>query len=246
MPTTARDIWREETSQSCCHGPPVVNKRATGNQLQDLQTTCTVLHRGAAFISPREGIRANSVQGILLNQLLFYNLKVQLKTCRVLPVKERGLTPVAWCQPTDLGCQKQKSWQWSSYTIPPGTTCASAASLLQHPVVLPGAQMLAPAGGNGRGHKCVKVSHLGSLNPGKGLLLLGQEPIPCNAQQNTAQLTLQSTVPRICLSESLLMASAGFGWAIMCWRLDLAIAFLEDKGGLANKCICKAQPASKM
>lgn len=106
--------------------------------------------------------------------------------------------------------------------------------------------MLAPAGGNGRGHKCVQVSHLGSLNPEKSLLLLGQEPIPCNAQQNTVQLTLQSTVLRICLSESLLMASAGFGWAIMCWRLDLAIAFLEDTGGLPIKSICKAQPASKM
>lgn len=240
MPTTARDIWREETSQSCCHGPPVVNKRATGNQLQDLQTTYSVLHRGAAFISPRGGIRANSVQVTLLNHLLFHNLKVQLKTCGALPVKDQGLIPVAWHQPTVLDCQKQKSWQWSSYTILPETTCASAASLLQHHVVLPGAQMLAPAGGNGRGHKCVKVSHLGSLNPGKGLLLLGQEPIPCNAQQNTVQLTLQSTVLRICLSESLLKASAGFGWAIMCWRLDLAIAFLEDTEGLAIKCIWKA------
>lgn len=106
--------------------------------------------------------------------------------------------------------------------------------------------MLAPAGGNGRGHKCVKVSHLGSLNPGKSLLLLGQEPVPCNAQQNTVQLTLQSTVLRSCLSESLLTASAGFGWAIMCWRLDLAIAFLEDTRGLAITYICKTQAASKM
>lgn len=42
------------------------------------------------------------------------------------------------------------------------------------------------------------------------------------------------------------MDSAGFGWATMCWRLDLAIAFLEDKGGLVIKYIYKAQPASKM
>lgn len=186
------------------------------------------------------------MQATLLNQLLFYNLNRQLTTCGELPIKEWGLTPIAWPQPIDLGSQKQKSWERNSYAIPPGTTCASTASLLQHQVVLPEAQMLAPAGGNGRGHKCVKVSHLGRLNPGKSLLLLGQEPIPCNAQQNTEQLTLQSTVLRICLSESLLMASAGFGWATMCWRLDLAIAFLEDKGGLAIKYICKAQPASKM
>lgn len=73
----------------------------------------------------------------------------------------------------------------------------------------------------------------GNPYPGKILLLLGWEPIPCNAQQNTLRLTLQSTVLRICLSESLLRASAGFGWATMCWRLDLAIAFLEDTGGLA-------------
>lgn len=51
---------------------------------------------------------------------------------------------------------------------------------------------------------------------------------------------------RICLSESLLTANAGFGWAIMCWRLDLAIAFLEDTRGLAIKHICKTQAASKM
>lgn len=86
----------------------------------------------------------------------------------------------------------------------------------------------------------------GKPQPWKSLLLLGQEPIPCNAQQNTLQLTLQSTVLHICLSESLLRASAGFGWATMCWRLDLAIAFLEDTGGLAIKHTRKAQAASRM
>lgn len=121
MHTTARDICRDETPQSCCHGPPIVNKRAPGNQLQHLQTTCSVLHRGAAFITLRGGISANSVQWTLLNQLLFYNLNMQLKTCGALPVKEQGFTPVAWPQPTDLGCQKQKSWEWSSYATPPGT-----------------------------------------------------------------------------------------------------------------------------
>lgn len=81
MHTTAKDIRREETLQSCCHGPPVANKRAPGNQLRDLQTTCSVLqHRGAAFITLRGGIRANSVQGTHLNQLLFYSLRVKLKT----------------------------------------------------------------------------------------------------------------------------------------------------------------------
>lgn len=73
----------------------------------------------------------------------------------------------------------------------------------------------------------------GNPQPGKSLLLLGWEPVACNAQQNALRLTLQSTVLRICLSESLLGASAGLGWATMCWRLDLAIAFLEDTGGLA-------------
>lgn len=78
-----------------------------------------------------------------------------------------------------------------------------------------------------------KPKSLGKSQPGMSLLFLGQEPKPCNAQQNTVQLTVQSTVLRICLSESLLKASAGFGWATMCWRLDLAIAFLEDTRGLA-------------
>lgn len=78
-----------------------------------------------------------------------------------------------------------------------------------------------------------KLKSPGKPQPGKSLLLLGREPIPCNTQQNMLQLTLQSTVLRICLSESLLRASAGFGWATMCWRLDLAIAFLEDTGVLA-------------
>lgn len=88
MHATARDIWREEASESCCHVPPVVNKRPPGNQLPDLQTTCSVLHRGAALISPRGGIRANSVQATLLNHLLFYNLNRQLTTCGELPIKE--------------------------------------------------------------------------------------------------------------------------------------------------------------
>lgn len=73
----------------------------------------------------------------------------------------------------------------------------------------------------------------GKPQPRRNLLLLGWEPIPGKTHQNAIQLTLQSTVLRICLSESLLRASAGFGWATMCWRLDLAIAFLEDTGGLA-------------
>lgn len=199
MHTTNRDIWTEETSQSCCHGPPVVNKRASGNPLQDLQTTCSVLHRGAAFITLGGGIRANSVQGTLLNLLLFYNLRVQLKTCRALPVKEQGLAPVAWPQPSDLGCQKQKSWQWSSYVIPPGTTCVSTASLAAYQVVLPAAQMLAPAGGNGRGHKCVKVSHLGSLNPGRACCFLAKSPF--HAMPSKTHYNLRSN-PRCCVSAS--------------------------------------------
>lgn len=174
------------------------------------------------------------MQGTLLKQLLFYSLRVQLKTCWVLPAKEQGLAPAACPQPPeDLGCQEQKSWQWSSYAILPGTTCACTVF---HCSIKGCCQQ----------HRCwhqlvamveaINVSKLmspGKPQPGKSLLLLGQEPFPCNTQQNMLQLTLQSTVLRICLSESLLRASAGFGWATMCWRLDLAIAFLEDTRGLA-------------
>lgn len=78
-----------------------------------------------------------------------------------------------------------------------------------------------------------KLKSLGKPLQGKILLLLGQEPVPCNTQQSAPPLTLQSTVLRICLSDSLLRASTGFGWATMCWRLDLAIAFLENTGGPA-------------
>lgn len=174
------------------------------------------------------------MQGTLLKHLLFYDLRVQLKTCRALPAKEQGLAPVAWPQPPEgLGCQEQKSWHWSSDAILPGTTCARTAS----PCSIKGCcqqhrrwhQLVATA----EAINVSKPQSPGKPQPGKRLLLLGQEPIPCNAQQNTLQLTLQSTVLRICLSESLLRASAGFGWATTCWRLDLAIAFLEDTGGLA-------------
>lgn len=191
---------------------------------------------GKLLPSPPErgGIGANSVQGTLLKQLLFYDLRAQLNTCQALPAKEQGLTPVAWPQPPeDLGCQEQKSWQWNSYAILPGTTCACTAS----PCSIKGCCQQ-----HRRWHQLVatadainvsKPKSPGKPQPGKSLLLLGREPIPRNAQQSVLQLTLQSTVLRICRSESLLRASAGFGWATMCWRLDLAIAFLEDTRGLA-------------
>lgn len=187
------------------------------------------------------------MQGTLLKQLLFYDPRMWLKTCQALPAKEQGLAPAAWPQPPeDLGCQEQKSWQWSSYAILPGTTCACTASrsikrcCQQHRCWH---QLVATV-------EAINVSKLkspGKPQPGKSLLLLGEEPIPCNTQQNALQLTLQSTVLRICLSESLLTASAGFGWVTMCWRLDLAIAFLEDTGGLAIRSgeeECKTQPVS--
>lgn len=84
---------------------------------------------------------------------------------------------------------------------------------------------------------CQSRSHLGSLSVGRARCFLARSPphaVPGATQHNSqdaTQLTLQSTVLRICLSESLLRASVGFGWATMCWRLDLAIAFLEDTGG---------------
>lgn len=84
---------------------------------------------------------------------------------------------------------------------------------------------------------CQSRSHLGSLSVGRARCFLATSPshaVPSATQHNSqhaTQLTLQSTVLRICLSDSLLRASVGFGWATMCWRLDLAIAFLEDMGG---------------
>lgn len=64
--------------------------------------------------------------------------------------------------------------------------------------------MLAPAGGNGRGHKCVKVSHLGSLNPGKSLLFLGKSPF--HAMPSKTQYNLRSN-PQCCVSASLSRSS---------------------------------------
>lgn len=99
--------------------------------------------------------------------------------------------------------------------------------------MLPAAQTVAPDGGTAEAIKLSKPKSLGKPQHGKSLLPPGQEPVPRNIQRSTSPLTLQSTVLRICLSDSLLRASMGFGWATMCWRLDLAIAFLENTGGPA-------------
>lgn len=50
--TTRANIWTEETSGSCCYGPPFGNKGAPVNQLQDPQPSCSILHRRAASITP--------------------------------------------------------------------------------------------------------------------------------------------------------------------------------------------------
>lgn len=55
------------------------------------------------------------------------------------------------------------------------------------------------------------------------------QPPTSFTQEEEKKLTLQSTVLRISLSESLLRASVGIGWATICWRPDLAIAFLKDR-----------------
>lgn len=60
------------------------------------------------------------------------------------------------------------------------------------------------------------------------------QPPTSFTQEEEKKLTLQSTVLRISLSESLLRASVGIGWATICWRPDLAIAFLKDR----RKCGC--------
>jgi len=142
--------------------------------------------RGCFHHPLRGGTGVNSTQVTLLKQLLFYDLRMQLETRQASPAKGQGHTPAAWPQPPeDLGCQEQKSWQWNSYALLSGTTCACAASACS-------------IKGCCQQHRCwhqlvamveaINVSKPkppGKPQPGKALLCPGWEPIPCNTQQNT-------------------------------------------------------------